>query len=70
MRAVRQPEAGNVDRVGSGVLAPVARAAAVDAPARIAAEMLDPLDPRAEMLLRGGLEDIPLPHRQRGRHRA
>jgi hypothetical protein len=59
--AVLQPEAGDVDRIGGGMLAPRALAAPIDAAAIVASEMLDFGDAAPEMLERGGLDDVPFP---------
>src|SRR4051794_17809195 len=54
-------EAGNVDRIGMGMLAPRPAGAAVEAAARIASEMFDGDHVAAEMAPRRGLDDMPLP---------
>src|SRR3954471_1608277 len=53
--AILEPEAGDIDRVGAGMLAPQAVRAAVHAPAAIASEMVDCDDPAAEAGERGRL---------------
>src|SRR5690606_31264630 len=62
--AAGQPEAGDIDRVGCRVLAPIAFAAAVEPSAGIAAEVVDPNHSGPEMAARRGLEDFPLPNGQ------
>src|SRR5687768_2845683 len=64
--AVLEPEAGDVDGVGQGMLAPAAALPAVEAAAAIASEMVDRGDPGAEMLERGGLDDVPFPQSEAG----
>lgn len=59
--AVGKSKARDVDRVGAGVFASGTALAAVEAAARIAAEMIDRRDRHAKPRLRGGLHDVPFP---------
>src|SRR5260370_11222177 len=56
--AVRQPEAGDVDRLPPRVLAPSPAQARILPPAGIAAEMIDAGGAPAEFLDRQGLDDF------------
>ena len=65
--SVAQPETRHVQGTGARMLAPIARCAAIDAPAGVAAEMLDRDDARAQSSLRRRLDHFALPQDQPGR---
>src|SRR5258708_6748344 len=58
--AVRQAEAGDVDRLTTSMLAPSPRGSRILPPAGIAAEVIDPGRAAAELVERQGLHDLAL----------